>query len=531
MDLGNLIDDILGVLRRRWLVILLPLCIGLPLTGTIALLLPSTYASTARIIVESQQIPDELAQSTVPQSAGERIQLLQQRLLSRQTLLEIADQYNVFAGRPDMSPTAVVEQMRRATRITDTGSGRGRRGRTVTGVDISFRAASPVVAAQVSNEFVTRILAENVEDRTNRAANTLAFFDQEVERLATALEALSAEITQLKVDNQNALPQTLVSRQSELSELRDQRFDRIRERAALEEQKRVLEEAVFVGRTSIGPANQLSPEESELIRLRSTLLQQRATLAPTHPTIRQLTARIDALESAITPAVTEAEGATGSGTTGAATNLLAQIEAIDLQIELLDNQRDAAEARIAELEDSIARTPEIEMRLDALERNRESLATQYRQAILRQSQAETGERLEASQQGERFEVIEQAVPNPQPVAPNRPMIVAAGFAASIAISGGLTLLLELLYNVIRTARDLERQVSLRPIVSIPYLVTDEEQRRQRLTIRGLILAVVIALPLALLAIDQLFIPLAVLLDRVAERLQLSTILAPLEFSL
>ena len=53
--------------------------------------LPPVYLSTALILVESQQIPSELARSTVTTSAADRLELIEQRLMTRENLLEIIE--------------------------------------------------------------------------------------------------------------------------------------------------------------------------------------------------------------------------------------------------------------------------------------------------------------------------------------------------------------------------------------------------------------------------------------------------------
>ena len=292
--------DIIRVLRRRWLVLVLPLCVGVPLSLAVAALLPSVYAATARILVESQQIPDNLAQSTVGQSAAERIALIQQRLLTRQNLLDIAQQYGVFSNQPELSQADILTSMRAAATIQSTGAGRGRRANTtVTGVEIGFRANNPQTASRVANELVTRVLAQNAQERVDRASGTLAFFEQEVRRLSTEIDAQAARISAFKIENQGALPQTSSARQNELSMLRDRRFERLNQRTSLEEQIRVMRAAMALGATSAGPGAQRSPQENELERLRTERLQRRATLAETHPVIRDLNARIAAIEQSL----------------------------------------------------------------------------------------------------------------------------------------------------------------------------------------------------------------------------------------
>lgn len=505
------IEDIIGIVRRRWLMLVVPLVVCVPLAVAVAFLLPPTYRSTARILVESQQIPDSMARSTVAQSAAERIQLIQQRLLTRSNLLAIAAEVGLFADRPSMSPSDIVDQMRASTRIQGITL-RDARSSFVGGVEIEFRSSTAAGSARVVNEFVSRMLAQNVQQRTDRAVGTLSFFNQEAERLAAELDQQARRITAFKTENQDALPSSLSSRQSELSMMRDRLFTRSTQRANLEERRLAMVRAIESG--NLGDMAG-TPQSQELNRLRNALVLQRATLSDSHPTVRLLNARIAALETNLLPE-DAAVGVAGGGTSV----LDEQIAIIDRELALIDQRNTADEELIAELETSVRRTPSVEMELASLERHYANLQVQYREAVLNRARAEMGERLEANQQAERFEVIEQAIPAESPISPNRPLIVAAGVAGGFGLGVGLMVLLEMLNRAIYTVRDMERRLDLRPIVSIPYIPTARERTFRTWRIRIILLALVIGIPLALYLIDRFYLPLPLVFDRVVSMLGL-----------
>ena len=523
MDISGLISDVLSMLRRRWLLLAAPFAIGTGLALLVAFILPPVYVSQARILVEAQQIPTELARSTVTAAAAERIQVIQQRLLTRETMLDIARRFDVFRNRPEMTPNEIVAAMTAATTIeqqalgaANRARGRGAEPTSVTTMRIAFSADRAQVAAQVANELVNRVLAENLETRSARAASTLAFFNQEVERLSAELAARERAITQFKNENDDALPDSLTFRRGELAGLRERMFAREAELIALQEQKRTLEQSVQIGQVAV-TGRQLTPAEQELDRLRRELAAQRAVYADTHPVMRALSARVAALEAALGGGVAADIAATDGVGGAAAAETLRQIEQIERQIALREQQRAADEARVAELEASIARTPQVEIALGALLRDLETVQVQHQQAVLKRSQAETGERLEVSQQAERFEVIEQPLTPEGPAAPNRPLIAAIGMVGSFGLGGALMVLAELLNRAIRTPRDLERQLQLRPIVAIPYIATPRERRLRRWRFWTAALAVAVVAPLALLAVDRYVRPLPILMGQILDK--------------
>jgi uncharacterized protein involved in exopolysaccharide biosynthesis len=71
--------------RLPWFLLLLAL--GSAIGITLARVLPPVYVAQARLVVESEQIPDSLAASTVQTKATEQLQIIQQRILTRATLI------------------------------------------------------------------------------------------------------------------------------------------------------------------------------------------------------------------------------------------------------------------------------------------------------------------------------------------------------------------------------------------------------------------------------------------------------------
>src|SRR5262245_38467083 len=87
----------LNVLRRRYLFLIIPaVAIFAAICAVTFLLLPAVYQATGKILVVSQLIPSDLATSTVAASATERIKVIEQRLTTRDNLLEIARKFDLY---------------------------------------------------------------------------------------------------------------------------------------------------------------------------------------------------------------------------------------------------------------------------------------------------------------------------------------------------------------------------------------------------------------------------------------------------
>ena len=107
----------LNILRRRWLFLIVPAVVIFAGFFWYSRVLPPVYQARATILVESQQIPTDLARPTVSANASERIELIKQRLIARDNLLEIARKYGLYA-KDGLSPSEIVDRIRNATSIS-----------------------------------------------------------------------------------------------------------------------------------------------------------------------------------------------------------------------------------------------------------------------------------------------------------------------------------------------------------------------------------------------------------------------------
>lgn len=521
--------DLTRMLRRR-LGMILAVVVTVTGIGTlVAYILPPIYVASAKILVESQTIPTELASSTVTSSTAERLEIIEQRLMTRSNLLELIDRLDLFADRPEMSPADQVEAMRENTSFERITLDDGRRGGArVSAFTLSYRDTSAVRAASVANEMVTIALEQNLRARSERAAETTDFFEREVAELSRELGRVEAKIAAFKQANDAALPGSLEFRRSELLAVQERIFELKRREIVLEERRSELETAIATGTGALPAEGPLTPRERRLQQLEQDLAQAESVYAPSHPVIKRLTAQIEAM-SAPEPGAETAGAETGAAAPDPARSRAErELALIGTEIELVRAERAEAEARETALKVSIDRTPQVALDLAQLEREYANLERQYDVAVAKEAAAETGEKLEVSRNAERFEVIESAQVPDRPESPNRVMIAAGGAAGSVGLALALTVLLEILNKSVRTVADIERHLALRPLAAIPVIRTAREQRVRRVRRRAIALVVLVVIPAGLFLFDQYVLPLDYVADRIVERTGLSAVVYMVE---
>src|SRR5207237_9042515 len=106
------------LLKRRIFYFAIPFVLVASGGVGLALLWPPTYLSEGKILVQSQQNPTELVRPTLTSAAQERIQVIEQRTMTRENLLSILDKFQLFPDkRSFLSATQLVELMKKSAQI------------------------------------------------------------------------------------------------------------------------------------------------------------------------------------------------------------------------------------------------------------------------------------------------------------------------------------------------------------------------------------------------------------------------------
>ena len=512
----------LSLFLRRLPYFLILLAIGSAVGITLATLLPPVYIARAILIVESQQIPDELAATTVQTQATEQLEIIQQRILTRASLLDMANRLQIYAPAdgtpaPQMAADEVVADLRQRISIVTTGGAGAGRAVQATIVTVSFEAPTAAMSAAVTNEVVTLILKENVEIRTNVAGQTLEFFVQEVARLDAELITLGGKILEFQEANLEALPDSLDFRRSQQAAAQERLLQLERDSAALRDRR---ERLVTLYETTgqvvdTAPAASLTPEQRQLQGLKDELSNALAVLSPTNPRIKLLEAQIAALEATVSTQQAGGDGLSDEGVQLSAYDI--QLADIDGQLDSLGSLRSEIEATLAALQQSIQATPGNAIVLDTLQRDYANARAQYDQAVANRARAETGDTIEALSKGQRISVIEQAIAPREPESPNRPIVAAAGIGGGLVLGLAFVALLELLNRSIRRPVELTTKLGITAFGTLPHIRTRSEVLRRRLIIGSAFALVLLVLPAGLWFVQTQVMPLDQLLDQVLAR--------------
>ncbi|BAU48042.1 lipopolysaccharide biosynthesis protein [Sulfurifustis variabilis] len=559
---GKNLSEYLVAARRRWPTMVATSVSILGLAVLVAFLWPPVYTSTATILIEEQDIPPDLVRSTVTTYAWQRIQTISQRVMTRATLLQIVDKYDLYAEeRKSKTSEEIVEQMREdislepiSADVIDPRSGRPMQ--ATIAFTLGYESNQPAVAQKVANELTSLYLNENLKSRTERAEETYNFLTEETNRLNTEIAELETRMAQFKERNVDNLPELagfnhqLVERtQGELRETRTQ----IR---ALEERKFYLEGqlgqlsptspmyaptgeripdpgtrlkmlktelAAVTARYSprhpdvvrlqeeidglekeVGSVSPDQEQARQLAKLRSELASAREKYGEHHPDVARLRSEIESLEKSLSKtAPPESFVLAEKPDNPAYINIKSQLEGVASQLRSLEKKREELSARIADYERRIAMSPSVEREYLELKRNHENAQLKYREIKAKQMEAQVGQQLEKERKGERFTLIDPPQLPQKPVRPNRPAIALLGLILSLVGGIGYAFAAESLDTSVKSPRGLLAILKEAPLSIVPYVRNSEDISRDR-RVRRIAIQSALAAFVAVAVIVQFF---------------------------
>ncbi|MGH8332219.1 MAG: GumC family protein [Pseudomonas sp.] len=509
------VNDYIEIIKHRAVMVIVCIAVILGLSVLVAMSIPPVYESSGTILVESQQISPDLVAANNNTFADERIEVIRQRVMTREHLEGIINKYNLFASQSrQLSVSEKIEEMRNAIVVSLVSAAVKGRGEVTIAFRLSFEHRQPEIANKVAKELVTLFLDENIKQRTERASETTEFLTQEADKLRVELEALENRLADFKQAHSNALPEhqelrmnMLTRAETELKEV-DRDYKTAREELRFNELELSAANAGLATKPGAPGAAADKPQDLASLKAEYTRLQSLYTQA--HPDVRAVKRKIAALEA-------------GKGADGAASVNLdvakaqARISAAEARIKSLADQKQQILGKIAEYEAQILETPQIERGLVTVMRDHDNARKKYEEIRTKEMSAKISESLEQENKAERFVLLESPLMPEKPVRPNRKKVVAMGFLLAPVGAGALVMLLEMMSQRVRGAQALASVLGRRVLVSIPYIHTKAELARRRKWRMLLIVCGVVTIAIFLVLLHFLYMPLDLLMFKALGR--------------
>jgi uncharacterized protein involved in exopolysaccharide biosynthesis len=227
------LEHYLAIAKRRVFYWLIPFVVIFVVGSAIVGLQRPIYQAEGKILVETQDIPSDLVKPTITDTANQRIQVIQQRIMTRDNLLEIVKKFGLFPAQQQwMSPSQILDLMKERTqlKLVDLTLPTQQSNLTIA-FTLSFEYENPEIAARVANEFLTLILNEDARNRTNRAAETSKFLEQEVKRLQGVVASIQLQMTEASLKPSDPIKEIPLQLQQQRAELAKMKLDLVQKSA------------------------------------------------------------------------------------------------------------------------------------------------------------------------------------------------------------------------------------------------------------------------------------------------------------
>ena len=355
-------DDYLLIIRRRAPYLIGIFVVVLLISVAVAIATPPTYRATGTIMVESPQVPENIVPNAIRNQLDDRIDTIMQRVMTRESLLQIANKYGLFKeSARSMTTDELIDKMRKRIVVEAVSSSdvirTNQQGQPTISFTISFEDRHPEIAFQVDNDLITIFLNRNIKMRTEGAADTTAFLTQEAEALRLEVDRMEKKIAAYKQQNRDALPEQLTLRMTMLSRAENDLQEVERDYRSTKEDIRALNVELAAAKQGIGEGNQPNQPQT-LPALKAEYERLSAVYTDSYPDLRILKRKIDALEKA--PSTPASGIAAIDSSSLAEYRIQTKIASDNARLSSLEQQRKMLQDKIAENENAMIRTPKDE---------------------------------------------------------------------------------------------------------------------------------------------------------------------------
>jgi len=490
---------LLGVVRRRHLMFLVPLLAGWLVVWGASWLLPSRYRSSTQILVEQPTMPKDYVTPNVNDDMQDRLQSITQQILSRTRLSHIIEQLKLYPEAQGAGDDEKVDRMRRDIEIELVHNGQN----DVSAFTVSFLAGDPRTAQRVTSELTNLFISENLESRQHASEGTTKFLEDQLETARQSLAEQEEKIRQFKGQHVGELPTQLGSNLQILAGLQSQLQAEEDALNTAKQQRVYLETLVGQYRSMQGAAKTsasgapigLAAIDADLDKLKAQLADLSSRYTDRHPDVRKVKEQIAKEEKTRDQIIAGMQSKnTGASDPDAAlepadprdpspvAQLQGQLHANKLEVANREHATAELKAKISDYQSRLNQEPVREQQLSDLTRGYDQSKANYDELLKKRNESAMATSMELLQQGERFRILDPPSLPVRPAFPNRLKFCAIGLGVGLMLGLVVVGALEFFDDRIYDEKELQELLPVPVMSEIPDMVSaaDQESEMRRL---------------------------------------------------
>lgn len=477
---GSALGLVIEALRRRKWLAVVAFAVPFSAVASVAMFVPSIYRSTARVLVEGQQVPEAFVKPTVTNELGTRLDTISEEILSRSRLLGVIERFGLYPTlRGRVSSEAIVGRMRKDIHVEFTEvDPRGQRGGTVA-FAISYRGRDPQAAAQVANLLAASYVEENLKVRGRQAAGTAEFLKAQLADTKKRLDEQERRVSEFKKRYVGGLPQQIEANLATLERLNAQlRLNSDNQTRAMERRQALARQMNEGG--IVGPSGEPDSLAGRISLLKQQLAELRTQFSERYPDVIRVKTEIAALERLLGDGGPDKSPPRESSPTDPYLLRVRQtLSEVDADVRVLKSEEQRLRGAIATYQTRVESTPVREQEFQELSRDYETTKELYRSLLTKYGEAQIAESMEQRQKGEQFRILDPAIPLGEPATPKRSRLIIVGVVLSLALAVGVVLVAEKIDTSFHTVDDLRAFSTVPVLASIPLIWTETDRVRRR----------------------------------------------------
>ncbi|HLT20669.1 MAG TPA: XrtA system polysaccharide chain length determinant [Thermomicrobiales bacterium] len=493
-QLLELLNTILpGIWRHRWGALLVAMLLGA--AGAVAVMrIPNSYEATSRVYVDTQSILQPLMVGLAIQpNVEQQVGMMARTLINRpniERVMRMADLDHM--AETEQKREALVDHLIREIRFSSAGS--------TNLYHIAYRSHTPEAARKVVQSLLDIFVESNLGDKRRDREQARRFIDEQIAVYEKRLQDAEEALRDFKIRNLGSMPgaqQDFVSMardaQAELdqarSELRqaESARDALRREVALE-----MPASSLPGSLASAEPPRITDTDVRLQNARQRLDELLVQFTDAHPDVVSLRHIIGQLEEQKRKEIeadaarrpTERAPALPVGGDGAYSVIRASLAAAEAQVASLRSRVATAQARVAAATRAAQSIPEVEAELAQLNRDYEINRTNYEQLLARRESAQLAGEMETTAGGAQFRIVDPPRVSPDPVSPNRPILLAGVLVVSLGVGIAYAFLRAQLKPAFFTIKSLRDATELPSLGAVTLVQSAGARWRKRLGVLG-----------------------------------------------
>lgn len=488
----QVLDILRGMWAFRWLALLVSWVVA-AVAFVVVLKIPNQYEASARIYVDTQSILKPLMSGlTVQPNVEQQISMLSRTLISRPNIEKLVRMADLDLNTDTkLDQEQLIEALTKSIQIRNTGRDNL--------YSLAYRDSQQEKAKRVIQALVSIFVESSLGASRKDTDSAKTFLNDQIRQYEAKLEEAETRLKEFRLKNidlQLAEGKDSTGRVTELATQLQAAQLELRE--AENAREAVKQQLAVPGKGGLGLPSEKAPAaevelpialpeiDGRLADLRRSLDAAQQRYTEQHPDIVIIKRQIAELEAQRTKESAElrkkmaaqAKTENPNDAQGLINQELNRMLAgSEVKVAALKARVAEFQARLAQARESLKTAPQIEAEAAQLNRDYDILKRNYQDLVSRRQSAIMSGELEVASGVADFRLIDPPRVTPEPVAPNRILLLLGGLGAAVGAGIVVSFLAAQIRPVFRDADQL-RNVTGLPLLGVVSLVVDDTFRRR-----------------------------------------------------